>query len=88
MLCLSVSPKLWQGLLTLPLRRPKVSNPDPAGDLRSGRAPGTGWAVWRPAPNSRLRNERAFGSEFPSVSIGSNEMAVTWGEFVHDQGDN
>ena len=36
--------KLWQGLLTLPPRRPEVSSPAPAGDLRSGRAPGTGWA--------------------------------------------
>src|SRR5208337_604095 len=30
-------PKLWQGLLTLPLRRPKVSNPTPAGDLSTRR---------------------------------------------------
>src|SRR5208283_2091661 len=38
--------KLWQALLTLPSRRPKDRSPTrtPAGNLRSGRAPGTGWA--------------------------------------------
>ncbi len=37
-------PTLWQGLLTLPLGRPKVSNP------RETYGPGDG-GVWRPAPN-------------------------------------
>jgi len=48
--------KLRQRLLTLPPRRPNDRSParTPAGDLRSGRAPGTGWAgVWRQSGDPR-----------------------------------
>jgi len=37
-----LGPKLWQGLLTLPLRPPKVSNPDPGGRPTLGRTAGSG----------------------------------------------
>ncbi len=48
-----VQAKLGQGLLTLPLSRPKVSNSDPGGRpaVRPGPRNGVG-GVWRPAPNS------------------------------------
>src|SRR5271166_88841 len=62
----SRGPKLWQGLLTLPLGRPKVSNPKPGGELWSSRRrgletraePPAHGGVWRPAPNRAcgLRN--------------------------------
>src|SRR5271166_2258059 len=44
--CGKTKTKLWQGLLTLPLGRPKVSNPKPGGSYGPA-----GGGVWRPAPN-------------------------------------
>src|SRR5271157_1282467 len=55
-------PKLWQGLLTLPLRRPKVSNPDPAGDLRCGRRRGLETRAEQPPtgrPHRKVREDAA-----------------------------
>jgi len=45
--------KLWQGLLTLPLGRPKVSNP------RETYGPEDG-GVWRPAPNRQFEIRKLF----------------------------
>src|SRR5271157_4028699 len=52
-----LSPKLWQGLLTLPLRRPMVSNPNGRPAVRPGPRNGVG-GVWRPAPNTLFRDFR------------------------------
>ena len=47
----------WQGLLTLPLRRPKVSSPDPGGrpvlDSFKGYFFGFSWGCWRPISAAR-----------------------------------
>ena len=48
--------KLWQGLLTLPLGRPKVSNPKPGGRPTVQQTAG----VWRPAPNRQLEIRKLF----------------------------
>src|SRR5208283_5702234 len=61
-------PKLWQGLLTLPLGRPKVSNPEPGGRPTVQQTAGSGdprrtanlksGSNSRPVPQQRLRSLR------------------------------
>ncbi len=72
---------LWQGLLTLPPRRPEVSSPDSVGRPAVGQTAGSGdprrtvadGGVRRPAPNSRRRRgqeTRAEQSASRQVEIG------------------
>src|SRR5271166_471266 len=61
-------PKLWQGLLTLPLGRPKVSNHKPGGRPTVQQTAGSGdprrtanlksGSYFRPVPQQRLRSLR------------------------------
>jgi len=55
-------PKLWQGLLTLPLGRPKVSNPKPGGRPTVQQTAGSG----DPAPNRQRRQEKTARSWIPT----------------------
>ena len=81
--------KLRQRLLTLPPRRPNDRSPTrtPAGDLRSGRAPGTGWAgVWRQSGEPR-RTPVDGKSNFSSPLAAAQPLSIlSWPEALSASG--
>src|SRR5208283_6094153 len=63
--------KLWQGLLTLPPRRPKDRSPTrtPAGDLQSSRQPGCGDSLGTRAEHPSTENQEVISGPFLRQSL-------------------